>query len=127
MGLSDPLVIEDMRYFIGPDPPNILDPRFEAVEHWYIKATLSSDPTYRGRWLVEKRDEQRLGVSAVAPYETVGYSSPDWHGFEGDGLPRTIEGLPGQWAGIDYDFVTGEGDGGFPGLADSLSECMSGT
>lgn len=127
MGLDDPLHVEDMRYFVGPDPDWILEPRFEMVEHWYIKATLSTDPTYRGRWLVEKRDEQRLGVSAVAPYDTLGYESPDWSGFVGDGIPRPIEGLPGLWGGIQYDFVTGEGDTGNPGLADELAECLAGT
>jgi hypothetical protein len=132
MGLADPfnvdpLNVDDMRYFVGPDPDNILDPRFENVERWYIKATLSTDPTYRGRWLIERRTADRLGVSAVAPYGTEGYLSPDWHGFEGDGAPRAIEGLPGTWAGIDYDFVTGEGDSGYPGLPDSQAECLSGT
>lgn len=123
----DPLNVDDMRYFVGPDPDWILAPRFEAVEHWYIKATLSSDPTYRGRWLIEKRDEQRLGVSAVAPYDTVGYNSPDWSGFVGEGAPRAIDGLPGLWSGIQYDFVTGEGDSGNPGLDESLAECMATT
>ena len=127
MGLTSPLSVDDMVYFVGPDPDNILDPRFEHVERWYIKATLSTDPTYRGRWLVEKRTNDRLGVSAVAPYETVGYESPDWSGFEGDGEPRAIPGLPGLWGGIQYDFVTGEGDSGFPGLPTSQSECLFGT
>jgi hypothetical protein len=132
MGLKDPfnvdpLIVDEMRYFVGPDPDNILDPRFENVERWYIKATLSSDPTYRGRWLIEKRTEDRLGVSAVAPYDTVGYQSPDWSGFEGEGAPRAIPGLPGLWSGIQYDFVTGEGDSGFPGLPASQSECLAGT
>lgn len=127
MGLTAPLDVVDMRYFVGPDPDWIIEPRFEAVEHWYIKATLSTDPTYAGRWLVEKRDEQRLGVSAVAAFETVGYESPDWRGFVGEGLPREVEGLPGLWGGINYDFVTGEGDGGFPGLADSQAGCLTGT
>jgi hypothetical protein len=127
MGLTDPLLVDDMRYFVGPDPANILDPRFENVERWYVKATLSTDPTFRGRWLIERRTADRLGVSAVAPYDTVGYVSPDWHGFEGDGAPRAIEGLPGLWSGIDYDFVTGEGDSGYPGLPDSQSGCLSGT
>jgi hypothetical protein len=127
MGLTAPLNVDDMVYFVGPDPENILDPRFEHVERWYIKATLSTDPTYRGRWLVEKRTEDRLGVSAVAPYDTVGYQSPDWSGFEGDGVPRAVPGLPGLWGGIQYDFVTGEGDSGFPGLPASQSECLAGT
>lgn len=127
MGLTDPLTVDDMRYFRGPDPDNILEPRYENLERWYIKATLSTDPTYRGRWLVEKRTDTVLGVSAVAPYDTTGYQSPDWSGFVGEGPPRAIEGLPGMWSGIQYDFVTGEGDSGFPGLPDSQAECMSGT
>jgi len=132
MGLADPfnvdpLNVDDMRYFIGPDPDNILDPRFEHVERWYIKATLSSDPTYRGRWLVEKRIDTILGVSAIAPYRTKGWHSPDWSGFEGDGTPRAITGLPGLWSGIQYDFVTGAGDSGFPGLPASQSGCLAGT
>jgi hypothetical protein len=127
MGLTDPLVVDDMRYFRGPDPDNILEPRFENLERWYIKATLSTDPTYRGRWLIEKRTDTILGVSAVAPYDTTGYESPDWSGFIGEGPPRAIAGLPGTWSGIQYDFVTGEGDSGFPGLPASQSECMSGT
>ena len=127
MGLTAPLDVVDMRYFLGPDPDFILEPRFENFEHWYIKATLSTDPTYAGRWLIEKRNESRLGVSAVAPFDTAGYESPDWSAFVGDGPPRTIAGLPGMWSGIQYDFVTGEGDVGFPGLPEELSECLTGT
>jgi len=127
MGLTDALVVDDIRYFTGPDPDNILEPRYENLERWYIKAHLSTDPTYRGRWLLEKRTSTVLGVSAVAPWDTTGWQSPDWSGFEGDGLPRAIEGLPGEWGGIQYDFVTGEGDGGFPGLPSSQVECLAGT
>jgi hypothetical protein len=127
MGLTDPLVVADMRYFRGPDPDNILEPRFENLERWYIKATLATDPTYRGRWLIEKRTDTILGVSAVAPHDTTGYQSPDWSGFVGEGPPRAIDGLPGMWSGIQYDFVTGQGDSGFPGLPASQAECMSGT
>jgi hypothetical protein len=127
MGLTDRLVVDDMRYFRGPDPENILEPRYENLERWYIKATLSTDPTYRGRWLVEKRTDTILGVSAVAPYDTTGYESPDWSGFIGEGPPRAIEGLPGMWSGIQYDFVTGEADSGFPGLPASQVGCLAGT
>jgi hypothetical protein len=127
MGLADQLVVDDLRYFRGPDPENILDPRYENLERWYIKAYLASDPTYAGRWLVEKRTKTVLGVSAVAPYDTTGWQSPDWSGFEGDGAPRAIKGLPGKWGGIQYDFVTGNGDSGFPGLPDSQVGCLAGT
>jgi hypothetical protein len=127
LGLPVPLVVNDNRYFVGPDPENIIEPRFENVERWYFKGVLSTDPTYAGRWLYEKRTDDRQGVSAVAPYDTIGYQSPDWSGFEGDGEPRVIAGLPGVWGGIQYDFVTGEGDGGYPGLPESQSECLLGT
>jgi hypothetical protein len=127
MGLTDPLNVVDLRYFTGPDVPWILEPHFDVVERWYVKAVLSTDPGYRGRWLIEKRTVDRLGVSAVAPFDTTGYSSPDWHGFEGEGLPRVVAGLPGLWSGIDYDFVTGAGDSGFPGLPDQVVDCLTGT
>jgi hypothetical protein len=127
LGLADPLIVDDMVYFVGPDPDNILEPRYERVKRWYIKGWLKSDATYRGRWLIEKRTDTVLGVSAVAPYDTTGYESPDWSGFVGDGVPRAIDGLPGEWGGIQYDFVTGEGDSGFPGLPVSQAECLAGT
>ena len=127
MGLNEPLEAVDVRYFVGPDPDWIIEPRFEAVERWYIKATLPSDAEYRGRWLYEKRDEQRQGVSAVAHFDTRGYQSPDWVGFVGEGEPRSLPGLPGVWSGIDYDFVTGAGDGGQPGLPDVVADCLTGT
>jgi hypothetical protein len=127
MGLTDQLVVDDIRYFRGPDPDNILEPRYENLERWYIKAHLASDPTYAGRWLVEKRTKTVLGVSAVAPFDSTGFQSPDWSGFEGDGAPRAIEGLPGEWGGIQYDFVTGDGDSGFPGLPATQVGCLAGT
>jgi len=127
MGLTDALVVDDIRYFTGPDPDNILEPRYENLKRWYIKAHLSTDPTYRGRWLLEKRTSTVLGVSAVAPWDTTGWQSPDWSGFVGDGVPRAIEGLPGEWGGIQYDFVTGDGDSGFPGLPASQVGCLAGT
>jgi hypothetical protein len=127
MGLTDPLIVNDMVYFVGPDPDNIISPRHEHVKRWYIKATLSTDPTYAGRWLIEKRTSSILGVSGVAAYDTVGYKSPDWYGFEGEGVPRVVDSLPGLWSGIAYDFVTGAGDSGFPSLPDSQMECLANT
>jgi hypothetical protein len=80
-----------------------------------VKASLVDDPNFRGRGLLEHRDQNRRGISAVAPYDTTGYQSRDWRGFTGEGPPRTIAGLPGKWPGID-DFLTGEGDTGNRGL-----------
>jgi hypothetical protein len=53
---------------------------------------------------------------AAAPFDTLGYESPDWRAFVGEGPFRPVPGLPGLWSGIEHDFVTGEGDSGNPGL-----------
>jgi hypothetical protein len=127
MGLDAPLEVVDMRYFIGPDPPWIVEPFYDDVERWYIKARLVDDPGFAGRWLLEARTEQVRGISAVATFDSRGYASPDWRGFVGEGAPRDIAGLPGSWSGIEYDFVTGEGDSGMPGLPDEVVGCLEGT
>jgi hypothetical protein len=118
--------VTEMRYFIGPEVPWILS-NPNPVERWYVRAALALDPTFRGRWLIEKRSEEVMGVAAVAPWESFGYESPDWTGFVGDGEPQNYLGLPGQWSGIPYDFVTGEGDSGNPGLPDAVVDCIPAT
>lgn len=127
MGTTGPWRVDEMRYFTGPDQPGIIEPRYDSVERWYIKAALLNDAGYRGRWLIEKRTDEILGVSAVAPWDTTGYESPDWTGFIGDGPPTTYLGLPGQWSGIPFDFVTGEGDGGNAGEPPEIVDCFAGT
>jgi len=127
MGVSGQWRVDAIRYFSGPDSPGVIAPRYDVVERWYVKAGLVDDPTFRGRWLLEKRTDQILGVAAVAPYETSGYGSPDWTGFVGEGPPRNYLGLPGQWSGIPYDFVTGEGDSGNPGLPAEVIDCLAGS
>jgi hypothetical protein len=127
MGVSGPWNVDEMRYFTGPDVPWIIDPHYDVVDYWYVRASRVDDPLFNGRWLLEQRTELIRGISAVAPYDTVGYASPDWTGFTGDGTPQIYAGLPGEWAGIAYDFVTGEGDSGMPGLPDQVIGCLSGT
>ncbi len=127
MGLEARLTVEEMRYFTGPEAPWIIEPRREVVERWYVKGGLVRDPAFRGRWLLEKRTEQILGVAAVAPHDSRGYETADWTGLFGEGPPRSIDGLPGMWSGIPYDFVTGEGDTGQPGLPDEISRCLHDT
>ena len=119
--------MDELRYFTGPDAPWMIEPHYEVVERWYVKAALAGEPDFRGRWLLEKRTELIKGVSAVAPYETSGYASPDWYGFVGEGPPTNYPGLPGAWVGIPYDFVTGEGDSGQPGLPEEVADCLTGT
>ncbi len=127
MGVPGPWTLIEMRYFVGPDAPGIIEPRYDNVHRWYIRAALANDPGFRGRWLVEKRTDQVLGVSAVAPWDSTGYESPDWTGFVGEGPPQNYLGLPGQWSGIPYDFVTGQGDSGNPGLPPEVTDCLVGS
>ena len=127
MGVSGLFLVEEMRYFTGPEAPGIVDPRPPVVKRWYVKAYLAEKPSFRGRWLIEKRSAQIKGISAVAPFDTTGFRSPDWRGFVGEGPPTSYPGLPGKWIGINYDFVTGEGDAGFPGLPRRLVGCLRGT
>jgi hypothetical protein len=124
MGLDSGLEVDEMRYFTGPDVPWIIEPHYPVVERWYIKARQADDASFAGRWLLEARTDRVRGISAVAPHDTVGFASPDWVGFFGEGPPRAYPDLPGTWAGIPYDFVTGEGDGGQPGLPDEVVGCL---
>ena len=119
--------VDEMRYFTGPDVPWILDPHYDVVDYWYVRGSLVNEPAFAGRWLVEQRTDLIRGISAVASYSSKGYQSPDWTGFTGDGPPQSYLGLPGEWAGVPYDFVTGEGDSGEPGLPDQVIGCLSGT
>ena len=66
-------------------------------------------------------------MAAVAPYDSQGFTSPDWTGFVGEGQPQTYLGLPGQWPGTAYDFVSGGRYSGQPGLPDQVVGCLSDT
>jgi hypothetical protein len=127
MGVEGLFKVEEMRYFTGPEVPWVKEPRPEVVERWYVKASLVEEPSFQARWIVERRDEDRQGIAAVAKFTSSGYLSPDWRGFVGDGEPQAVPGLPGTWTGVNYDFVTGEGDSGNRGLPDENEGCMLGT
>lgn len=126
-GVNGPLVVVDMRYFQGPESPPAPDKGYLlVVQRWYVKAYAERDLSFQGRFLVESRRFGR-GVSAVAPYDTAGYRSPDWVGFQyesGDPAPRYYQGLPGTWSGTAYDFVQGGAGLGFPGLPDEVAGCL---
>jgi hypothetical protein len=129
-GVRGPLVVMDMRYFTGPESP-VSDKGYLAiVERWYVRAYAKEDPAFQGRFLVEARRFGR-GLSAVAPFDSNGFRSPDWIGFQFDSSDperRTYPGLPGTWSGEPYDFVTGEGgDFAFPGLPETVAGCLDGT
>ncbi len=129
MGITGRFQVIEMRYFTGPEVPWILAPRSPYVEWWYVKAHLVDDPAFRARWLVSRRWEPpRQGISAVAPFDTEGYRSPDWRAFIGEGDPHPVDGLPGLWVGMDYDFLVGDDPYlVHPGLPDEVVRCLDGT
>ncbi len=126
--------VVDIRYFEGPESPPSEREYLLNVRRWYVKGTVRGDESFAGRFLIEKRSFGG-GVVAVAPFDTRGIRSPDWVGFqlvEGS-EPRAHPGLPGEWAGEPYDFVTGldpetrEKVFGFPGLPVEVAGCLEGT
>jgi hypothetical protein len=125
MGVTGTWTIAEMRFFTGPDVSWAEAPAL-SVKRWYIKATLDGRE-FRARWLIEQRSDLDFGVVAVAPFDTSGFHSPDWTGFMGDGEPQTYLGLPGQWSGTPYDFVSGAGGTGQPGLPAEVVGCVSDT
>jgi hypothetical protein len=129
-GWHGSFVVVDMRYFTGPESPPTPDKGYlRVVQRWYVKGFVRGDPALAGRFLVERR-RFGTGLSAVAPYDSEGWTSPDWIGFQLDTAdldPRTYPGLPGRWAGIPYDFVGGGEGIRFPGLPQQVIGCLDGT
>jgi hypothetical protein len=126
MEIVGPWTVDEVRYFTGPDVFWAEAP-YPVVERWYVKASRAEDARFAGRWLIEKRSDFDFGVVAVAPYDSDGYQTPDWTGFVGDGTPTTYLGLPGQWTGTPYDFVSGAGYNEQPGLPDEVIGCLADT
>jgi hypothetical protein len=129
--VKGPLVVTDMRYFFGGESPPPSPPKgyLAVIKRWYVKAYAKRDPAFQGRFLVESR-VFGSGLSAVAPYDTKGFVSPDWKGFQydsADPTPRVVPGLPGTWSGTEYDFVKGGAGLTFPGLPVTVSGCLDGT
>lgn len=128
-GVKGPLVVTDMRYFIGPESPPSDAGYLLVIERWYVKLYAKDDPAFQGRFLVEARRFGR-GLSAVAAFDTSGWTSPDWIGFQFDSADTSMKaypGLPGQWEGVPYDFVKGGGGLDFPGLPAAVTGCLDAT
>ena len=128
-GVRGPLIVVDLRTFEGPESPPSDKGYLLDVRRWYVKAFAEQDPAFQGRFLVESR-VFGTGLVAVAPYDTNGFRSPDWVGFQfdsGDPLVRSYPGLPGAWAGVPYDFVHGGAGLEIPGLPDEVVGCLSAT
>jgi hypothetical protein len=127
-GVRGPLEIVDMRYFEGPESPPSDKGYLLVIQRWYVKLFARRDYAFAGRFLVEARRFGQ-GVAAVAPYDTKGFVSPDWTGFQllADPTPKAYPGLPGDWAGLPYDFVKGGEGLTIPGLPDQVTGCLDGT
>jgi hypothetical protein len=128
-GIDGPLAVVDMRYFEGPESPPSDKGYLLVVQRWYVKLYSERDLSFQGRFLVEQRRFGR-GLVAVAPYDSIGFRSPDWIGFQFDSSnpeARPYEGLPGLWSGIAYDFVEGGAGLSIPGLPDEVVGCLDAT
>ncbi|HET7928843.1 MAG TPA: hypothetical protein VFM40_04755 [Actinomycetota bacterium] len=123
------LEVLDLRFFEGPESPPSDKGYLLDIGRWYVKAFAKHDLSFQGRFLVESR-EFGTGLVAVAPYDTSAFRSPDWVGFQfdsGDPEARAYPGLPGAWAGVPYDFVSGGAGLQIPGLPAEVVGCLSGT
>ncbi len=69
-------VVEEIRYFVGPEDAEVISPRGD-VERWYVKAYTDAEPRRRQRWLV-RRAAVGSGVDALAPYDSTGYGASTW-------------------------------------------------
>jgi hypothetical protein len=128
-GVLGPLEVVDLRSFEGPESPPSDKGYLLDIQRWYVRAFAKDDLSFQGRFLVESR-EFGTGLVAVAPYDTNGFRSPDWVGFQfdsGDPEARAYPGLPGLWAGVPYDFVAGGAGLQIPGLPDEVVGCLSTT
>jgi hypothetical protein len=128
-GVPGRLVVVDMRTFEGPESPPSDKGYLLDVRRWYVKVFAQEDLAFQGRFLVESR-VFGTGLVAVAPYDTNGFRSPDWVGFQfdgGDPEARVYPRLPGTWAGVPYDFVRGGAGLQIPGLPDEVVGCLSAT
>jgi hypothetical protein len=128
-GVRGPLEVIDLRTFEGPDSPPSDKGYLLDVRRWYVKVFAKDDLSFQGRFLIESR-AFGTGLVAVAPYDTNGFRSPDWVGFQydsGDTETRAYPGLPGVWSGVPYDFVAGGAGLQIPGLPDEVIGCLSAT
>ena len=121
--------VVDIRYFTGPESPPSDKGYILEIDRWYIKLFVETDWSYQGRFIVEQRMFGR-GVAAVAAYDSKGFRSPDWTGFQWDSADttrRAYPGLPGEWPGIPYDFVKGGAGLEIGGLPSEVRGCLEGT
>jgi hypothetical protein len=128
-GEAGSLEVVDMRMFVGSESPPSDKGYLLDIERWYVKLYAKGDLSFQGRFLVEKR-QFGAGLAAVAAYDSKGFTSPDWVGFQWNSADRTrriYPTLPGQWEGTAYDFVRGGAGLDLPGLPAEVAGCLDGT
>ena len=86
-GVRGPLEVVDLRSFEDPSRRPRTKGYLLDIQRWYVKAFAEDDLSFQGRFLVESR-EFGTGLVAVAPYDTNGFRSPDWAGFQFDSGDR---------------------------------------
>jgi hypothetical protein len=144
-GQAGPFRVAEMRYFVGPESPvnNATWPT--TIQRWYVKLYATANPAFQGRFIVEFRELAQQTpnppiagppswtgaadtVAAVAPWDTTGFRSPNWVGFQwSQTVAKSYPGLPGTWRGTPYDFVKGGEGLKLPGLPSQVAGCMNGT
>ena len=118
-GFTGLFEVPDIRYFTGPEDNNVAAPR-PVVERWYGKVIYIDDRSFRIRFLA-RRTAIGAGVFAVAPFDSVGFNSPDWIGFETDSGSTQYPTVPGHWPADSYDLVAGNR------LPHDIVGCLDGT
>ena len=127
--ISSALQVVTDRFFTGPESPNGDDKGYlQVVDRFYVKAREKKDPSLGGRFLVERR-QFGIGLVAAAPFDTSGYDSHDWTGFQyqAGSQPQRVKDIPGTVQAVTYDFVDGGQGLDFPGLPADVAGCMDGT
>ena len=127
MGVSGGFAVDNALLRRGPRSRGSCPTPVRPSPRWYVQAALVGDPSFRGRWLVEARSPTVRGISAVAPYDTIGYESPAWRGFVGDGEPRVVPGLPGEWVASSTTSSPAKATAATPGLPPEVVGCMPST
>jgi serine/threonine protein kinase len=82
-GWTGRFLVEEMRQFSGED----------GLDRWYVKARQETDPSLRGRWLVQEDEEGGHRVVASAAFDSTGYRARDWRTAPGQrALPAGLAG-----------------------------------
>ncbi len=128
--MKGPLVVVDMRQFIGPESPPSEQGYLLEVERWYIKLYAQDDIAFQGRFLVEARRFGRGLVGGRAlrhrRVRVAGLGRVPVRQREHTAM-KSYPGLPGRWSGTPYDFVRGGAGLKIPGLPDEVLGCLAGT